>query len=142
MLIVIQSLMNSSRNFSCSPFVFVWIWLPHASSLDKKNWNFVRFRWNLFYNSWQNKNLPVCWLLWRVRIPELSECFVWWTWCRGCRGRWSCSQSCHHPAGSCDSDPGSTNQKSILFWINQSEVNIVLHQPIRSQYCFVSTNQK
>ena len=138
---------NYSLNFPVVRCDIVW-WTLHATSVvhhlylfgsgchmlpawTKKNWNFVRFGWKLFHISWQNKNLPVCWLLWRVRIPELSECFVWWTWCRGCRGRWSCSQSCHHPAGSCDSDPGSTNQKSILFCINQSEVSNKLNWPIR-----------
>ena len=35
----------------------------------------------------------------------------------------------------------STNQMLVLICINQSDVSIDLYQPMRSEYCFVSTNE-
>ena len=48
----------------------------------------------------------------------------------------------------CSSLPGycprhlSTNQQSVWIFINQSEVSIVIYQPIKSQHCQCLTNQK
>ena len=35
----------------------------------------------------------------------------------------------------------STNQRLLLYYVNQSEITIVLCQPIRDYYCIMSTNQ-
>ena len=36
----------------------------------------------------------------------------------------------------------STNQRSVCFSINQSEISMIQYQPIRDQYDSVSTNQR
>lgn len=45
-----------------------------------------------FVTEYRRSHCLVCWLLVSVQSRGASGCSVWWTLCRGCRGRWRSSR--------------------------------------------------
>ena len=86
---------------------------------------------------------------------KVFHCWLEWCWSGWWRLQWSCwlqlliHNCCCHLLETLLlllleillSDL-STNQRSVLFDVNQSEISIVMFQPIKSQHCLMLTNQR